>query len=204
VATAAGRRLWHAEPIGGSQDTSSFAALLERVASSDPVPGAGPAAAWTCALAAALVEMVCAVMTQREADEDAARADRGERAAAIRSTAIALAGRDMDAYREVLAVRSSGDMSLRHAALAAAADPPLAIAQAAAELTALAAEAFAGERGGLRGEAATAAVLAEAATRAAAAIVNFNLAGDPGDPRRARAGELVAQAAAQLARIEAY
>jgi len=200
---AGGRPLCHAESIGGWQDTSSFAALLERVASSDPIPGAGPAAAWTCALAAALVEMVCAVMARREGDEDTARTDRGERAAAIRAAALALAGRDMDAYREVLAVRSSGDASLRRAALAAAADPPLAIAQAAAELTALAAEAFDGARGGVRGEAACAALLAEAATRAAAAIVSFNLAGDPGDPRRAQAAELTLAAAAQRARVEA-
>lgn len=200
--SAAGRCLWHAETIGGSQDTSSFAALLERVASSDPVPGAGPAAAWTCALAAALVEMVCAVMARREGDEDAASAGRGERAAAIRAAALVLAERDMDAYREVLAVRSSGEVSLRRAALAAAADPPLEIARAGAELTALAAEAYACARGGVRGEAATAAVLAEAATRAAAAIVIFNLAGDPGDPRRAEAGELAAATAAQRARVE--
>ena len=161
------------------------------MASSDPVPGAGPAAAWTCALAAALVEMVCAVMARREGDQDAARAGHGERAAAIRAAALELAGRDMDAYREVLAARSSADAGLRRAALAAAADPPLEIAAAAAELTALAAEAFAAARGGVRGEAATAAVLAEAATRAAAAIVSFNLAGDPGDPRRVRASELI-------------
>jgi formiminotetrahydrofolate cyclodeaminase len=201
---AAGRSLWHAETIGGSQDTSSFEELLERVASSDPVPGAGPAAAWTCALAAALVEMVCAVMARIESDEDAVRADRGERAAAIRAAALELAGRDMDAYREVLAARSSGDVGLRRAALAAAADPPLEIAAAAAELTALAAEAFATARGGVRGEAAAAAVLAEAVTRVAAAIVTFNLAGDPGDPRRVEAAELTLAAATQRARVEAY
>lgn len=196
------RRLWHAEAIDGPAETSSFTDLLERVASSDPVPGAGPAAAWTCALAAALVEMVCAVMSRREGDENGELAARGERAAAIRAGALALAGRDMDVYREVLAVRSAGDPELLRAALAAAADPPLLIAEAAAELTALAADAFAGSRGGVRGEAGTAAVLAEASARAAAAIVVFNLAGDRGDPRRDRARELVAQANAQRARVE--
>jgi methenyltetrahydrofolate cyclohydrolase len=200
--SAGGRSLWHAATIGGSQETSSFAELLERVASSDPVPGAGPAAAWTCALAAALVEMVSSVMARREGDEDAERAQRAERAAAIRAAVLALAQRDMDAYREVLAVRSSGDASLRRAALAAAAEPPLEIARAGAELTALAAEAHAGARGGVRGDAATAVVLAEAATRAAAAIVTFNLAGDPGDPRRAEAGTLAAASAAQRVRVE--
>jgi formiminotetrahydrofolate cyclodeaminase len=146
--------------------------------------------------------MVCAVMARREGDEDPEREQRGERAAAIRGAALVLAQRDMDAYRAVLALRSGGDVSARRAALAAAADPPLEIARAAAELTRLAAEAHAGSRGGVRGEAATAAVLAEAATRAAAAIVTFNLAGDPGDPRRGEAGELTAAAGTQLARVE--
>jgi len=173
------------------------------VASSDPIPGAGPAAAWTCALAAALVEMVCAVMARREGDDDAVGAELGERAAVLRAAALVLAERDMDAYRGVIALRGSADVSLRREALAAAADPPLEIARAAADVTALAAEAYAYARGGVRGEAATAAVLAEAATRAAAGIVIFNLAGDPGDPRHAQAGELAAAAAAQRARAEA-
>jgi methenyltetrahydrofolate cyclohydrolase len=197
------RRLWHADAIDGPAERSSFADLLERVASSDPVPGAGPAAAWTCALAAALVEMVSAVMSRRDGDGSGELAARSERAAAIRAGTLALAGRDMAVYREVLAVRSAADPELLRAALAAAADPPLLIAEAAAELTGLAADAFAGSHGAVRGEAVTAAVLAEAAARAAAAIVVFNLAGDPADPRRDRARELVAQANAQRARTEA-
>ena len=114
------RRLWHADAIDGAAETSSFNDLLERVASSDPVPGAGPAAAWTCALAGALVEMVCAVMSRREGDENGELGARGKRAGAIRAGALSLAGRDMDAYREVLAARSAGDPKLLHAALAAA------------------------------------------------------------------------------------
>jgi formiminotetrahydrofolate cyclodeaminase len=145
--------------------------------------------------------MVCAVMIRRDGDADGALARRGQRASAIRALALALAGRDIDAYRGVLAARG-GDPKLLQAALAAAADPPLEIAQGAAELTALAADAFADARGGVRGEAATAAVLAEAAARAAAGIVIFNLSGAPADPRRARAGELVNDAEAQRARIE--
>lgn len=195
-------RLWHAEAIEASADTSSYEVLLERVASSDPVPGAGPSAAWTAALAAALVEMVCAVMIGREGDGSGELAARGARAGALREGALALAGRDMDVYREVIAVRAAGDPGRLGAALAAAADPPLEIARAATELTALAADAFAGARGGVRGEAATAAVLAEASARAAAAIVVFNLAGEPADPRREQARELVAQANAQRARVE--
>ena len=185
--------------IGGSLDTIPFADLLERVASSEPLPGAGPASAWTCALAAALVEMVCAVM-ERSEGEDGARGARAQRARAIRHEALALAQADMEAYGLVLAARGGGAQRL-HEALAAAADPPLAIAAAAAETTALAADAHADARGGVRGEAASAALIAEGAARAAAAIVTFNLAGDRDDPRRTRAGELVAAASSQRARV---
>ena len=176
--------------------------LLDAVASSEPVPGAGPAAAWTCALAASLVEMVCAVMLRREADADGARSARSARASAIRVGVLALAERDMEAYRDVLAARRQGGAQLLHAALAAAAGPPLAIAEAASEVVALAADAFADARGGVRGEAATAALLAEGAARAAAGIVAFNLAGEPNDPRRGRARELVEAARAGRARVE--
>ncbi len=176
--------------------------LLEHVGSSEPVPGAGPVAAWTCALAASLVEMVCAVMIRREADADGARAARSARANAIRVSALALAERDTDAYRVVLAARKQGGAQLLHSALGAAADPPLAIAQAAVDLVELAADAFADARGGVRGEAATAAILAEGVARAAAAIVDFNLAGAPEDPRRARARELVGAARAGRRRVE--
>jgi formiminotetrahydrofolate cyclodeaminase len=189
-------------PIGGLSDTSSLSELLERVASSEPLPGAGPAAAWVCALAASLVEMVCAVMLRREGDEDQARSQRSARAGALRAGALALAERDMDVYREVLAARREVGGALLHAALAAAADPPLEIAETAAEVAALAADAYAETRGAVRGEAATAALLAEGAARAAAGIVEFNLAGEPEDPRRARARELVDVARAARARVE--
>jgi len=189
-------------PIGALADTSSLSELLERIASSEPVPGAGPAAAWTCALSASLVEMVCAVMLRREAEADPARSARSARASALRAGALALAERDMDAYREVLAARREGGAALLHSALAAAAGPPLAIAEAAAEVAALAADAFADASGGVRGEAATAVLLAEGAVRAAAAIVEFNLAGEPSDPRHARGRELVEAARAARARVE--
>jgi formiminotetrahydrofolate cyclodeaminase len=36
----------------------SLTEIVDAVASRDPTPGAGPSLAWTCALAAGLVEMV--------------------------------------------------------------------------------------------------------------------------------------------------
>ena len=77
----------------------TLAELLERVAGREPAPGAGPAAAWACALAAALVEMVSAVTLRAQPDEPAAVIARGERAAAARTAALDLAELDVAAYR---------------------------------------------------------------------------------------------------------
>ena len=185
---------------------SSLAALAEQVASVAPAPGAGPSTAWTCALAAALVEMVSAVMLGKEPADPAATAARRDRAATLRAEALGLADRDVAAYSEVLAVMrrrdEPGHPGRVRAALSAAADPPLGIAEAAAEVTRLAADAAAEASGGVRGEALTAVTLGEAATRAGARIVEFNLGGDPDDPRPARARELTAAARADLERAE--
>lgn len=180
--------------------------MLARISSSDPVPGAGPAAALTCGFAAALVEMVCAVtLGQQPANPEAIEARR-RRAGELRALAPALAEWDMDAYSGVLAEQArrgeSGHAERLRATLAGAADPPVAIVEAAAELTRLAADAFADARGGVRGEAAAAALLAEAVVRIGAAIVDLNLAGSPGDPRRARVRELAQAALADRERAQ--
>jgi hypothetical protein len=88
------------------------------------------------------------------------------------------------------------------AALADAAGPPAEIAQVAAEVTRMAADASAEARGGVRGEAITAAVLGEAVTRAMVPVVDMNLAGSPDDPRRALVAGLADEAAADLARAQ--
>ena len=190
--------------IGALAD-STLAALLERVAASDPAPGAGPSAAWTCALAAALVEMVSAV-TLRTQPEDAGPVEaRRRRAAELRDTALALAERDIAAYRDVLAVRrrrgEAGHAQRLRDALGAAADPPIAIAEAAAEVTRLAADAAGEARGGIRGEAITAAVLAEAVARVGVSIAELNLAGVPDDPRLGRVRALAQAARADRDRV---
>ena len=196
--------LCHAPPIVDLADTT-LRGVLERISSSDPVPGAGPAAALASGFAAALVEMVCAVtLGQQPANVEAIEARR-RRAAELRALAPTLAESDMDAYSQVLAERARreepGHAQRLRAALAAAADPPVAIVEAAAELTGLAAGAFADARGGVRGEAAAAALLAEAVVRIGAAIVDLNLAGSTGDPRRARVRELAQAALAERERV---
>ncbi len=172
-------------------------AVITRCIEPHPAPGAGPSLAWTCALAAALVEMVSADRARaRIPAEPAAVAARRDRAAALRGRALELADSDVAAYTDVIAVlarRGSPAMAAGCAtALSRAADPPLAIAGIAAELAALAAER--GRRRPRRraGEAVTAAVLAEAVARGCAPIVELNLGGARDDPRRDPARELAA------------
>ncbi len=183
---------------------SSLGALVERLASTDPAPGAGPSAAWTCALAAALVEMVSAVALRKDPPDAAAAERRGARAAELRAAALHLADEDVTAYTAVLEVlgrrEEPGHGSRLRAALSQAADPPLRIVELAAELTGLAADAAAEARGGVRGEAMTAAILAEAVVRAGLPLVDLNLASAPDDPRRARVRQLAEAAKGNLGR----
>ena len=162
---------------------------LDRLASESPAPGAGAVAAWCCALAAALVEMVARVVLAR-GEEHPELERRRRRAGELRAAALRLAGEDAAAYRAVI----DASRERRSEALAAAADPPLAIAEAAAETGALAAASAGDASGPLRGEAETAALVAAAATRAAARLVELNLGGAPDDPRLNRARELAKRA----------
>ncbi len=181
--------------------------LVDRLAADAPAPGAGPAAAWACAMAAALVEMVTAVELRRDPGDGGPAAGRAERAAALRERALELADLDVAAYTrvlEVLARRAEpGHGGRLREALAEAAGPPLDIARAAAEATRLAADAAAVARGGVRGEAVAAAVLGEAAVRASVPLVEINLAGHRGDARLDEIGDLARAAATDLARAQA-
>jgi formiminotetrahydrofolate cyclodeaminase len=168
----------------------TFEELLNHLGSDRPAPGAGAASAWTCALAAALAEMVAGVVLARGADRPQLERRRA-RARELWSAALRLADEDQAAYRAVIDAAPAE----KRAALAAAADPPLAIAEAAAETARLAADSMRDATGPVRGEAATAALLAGAAATAAAGLVELNLAGAPEDPRLARARELAAEAA---------
>jgi formiminotetrahydrofolate cyclodeaminase len=181
-----------------------LATLLERVAAPEPTPGAGPSVAWTCGLAAALVEMVSRIELRKEPVDEARTRQRLDRVARLRARVLELAGADATAYSAVLAVlrrrAEPGHPARLRAALSDAAGPPAEIAEAAAEITRLAADAAVAARGGAKGEALTAAVLGEAAVRACRPMIEINLAGMPDDPRRARVERLVAEAAADLVR----
>jgi methenyltetrahydrofolate cyclohydrolase len=163
----------------------SLEEALDRLASANTAPGAGAAAAWCCALAAALVEMVARVALAG-GEGSAAMERRLQRAGELRTRAVSLADEDAAAYKAAI----DAAPERRAEALSAAADPPLAIAEAAAETGKLAAAASAEVKGPIRGEADTAALISAAATRSAARLIELNLAGSPEDPRLARAREL--------------
>jgi len=159
--------------------------LLAEIAAATPAPGGGSTAAVTCALAAALVEMSAGPPHPR--------------AAALQARALELADEDLGSYARVLeAERLPADDATRpervRAALSAASDTPLAIAAVGCEVAELAAEVARGARVHVEGDAAAAALLAEAATRAAARLVELNLAGAPDDVRLRTAGEYASRA----------
>jgi formiminotetrahydrofolate cyclodeaminase len=181
----------------------SLGQLLEQVAAESPSPGGGSSCALACALAAGLVQMAAAFTLAR--GEYAERHERmaaiRERAGELREEAVALAERELHVYRAVLdALRLPEDDPARaprlDAALSDAADSPLAVARAAAEIAPLAAEVAQTGNRNLRGDAISGALLAEAACAAAARLAEINLAGRPSDPRREEAAQLPRRALA--------
>ena len=182
----------------------SLTEIVDAVASRDPTPGAGPSLAWTCALAAGLVEMVSVVMLGKEPECPRAIEARRDRARTLRDSALALADLDAAAYRHVLAVQRRRDepghpQRLRQA-LADAADPLVRIVETAREVSELAVAAVADARGGVRGEAVTALVLAASVARGGVPLVELNLASAPEDPRRTLVRDAAEAAAGALDR----
>lgn len=173
----------------------SLRELLDRVASPTPGPSAGACAAWSCALGAALVELAAEVTLSHEELGSAHARMRGvsDLSRGLRERLVELGERDVAAYAAVLEARRAGDEQRVAAALSDAADPPLAIAEMAAEVAALATEAARDGAPALRGDALAGARLAAAAAEATAELVAIDLAASPDDPRVARA-----RAAAQL------
>lgn len=190
-------------PAPGGFADLPLSELLESVAARDPAPGGGCSAAWACALGASLVEMASAFTIGKRGYEDVAArmAELRARAGELRARALVLAERDAASYAAVIdAYRHPHDEHGRatriDAALSEAAEAPLATAEAAAEVAALAAEVTVHGNPNLRGDARTGALVAEAASRAAATLVEINLADQPGDDRIARARELAQHASA--------
>ena len=121
-----------------------------------------------------------------------------ERAAALRARALELADAELGAYAPVLEAQRSGDPDRVAEALSRAADSPLAIARAAAEVSELGASVARDGKEAIKGDALVGVVLAEAACRAAGRLVSINLTGIPDDPRLAEVAELQRRAAASV------
>jgi methenyltetrahydrofolate cyclohydrolase len=124
----------------------------------------------------------------------------GTRASELRASALELGDRELRSYEPVLAaLRLPEDDPERtdrlSAALSDAANAPLAVARAAAEVAALAQEAASLGSPHLLGDAHAGLLLAEAACQAAAGLVAVNLQPHPEDERRAQAFEIARRAA---------
>lgn len=175
--------------------------LLDAIASVEPAPGGGSTAALAVAMSAGLSAMVA----RASPDWPDARAAIAQ-AELLRKRTAPLAQRDAEVYEEALAsmrlperVEPAVRDATVGAALARAAEIPLVIAEAGADAASLAA--LVADRGTAdrRGDAAVAALLAEAGTRAAACLVAINLAVTPDDDRIVHA-QALAKTASQAAR----
>ena len=195
-------------PIQIESTTPSFlddtvTGFLEQVSRETPAPGGGAVAAIAAALAAAL-----AGMAARFAGDGVPEAsDLAERADALRARAAPLADADAASYEAVLAALRTPRGQVEEArarevqgALSTAADVPLAVAVGAAEASSLAAELAESGNANLKGDAAAAALMGEAAARIATVLVEINLAGrDDERIEQARALEATATSAARRA-----
>jgi formiminotetrahydrofolate cyclodeaminase len=175
--------------------------FLDRVASDRPAPGGGSVAAIAVAVAAGLAGMAARLSKSQldDSSELAVRADASRRRVASLARADAESyGRVLDAYREP-------DPETRAArvrdALSGAADVPLAVAEIGSEVAGIAARLVEEGNPNLEGDALTAALLSEAAVRAAAALASINLStAKVDDGRVGRANRLVDTTAAIVGR----
>jgi formiminotetrahydrofolate cyclodeaminase len=160
---------------------------LDALASRNQPPAAGVASALAAAAAAALVELTAGLAADRLAAEGGAERRLRtlvDRAGELRRTLLATADADARAYAEVISAREA---AARARALARASEPPLAIAEAAAEIAEAAAESARAGTWAFTADAVVAGSLALAAARGGAELVAADLAGQPDDPRIARA-----------------
>ena len=174
--------------------------FLDRLASTEPAPGGGGSVAVATAMAAALVEMAAGLSR----DQIAEAAVIGGRAGDIRRRALTLADEDAAAYTRVLDAfrrrREAGSDAARqeiHEALEGATAVPLEVAGLAADVTGLGRRLVTDGNPNLEGDAAAAVQLARAAARAAARLVELNVA------QGKLAGDWCDRAAAHVTRAEA-
>ena len=157
----------------------SLQTFLNLLASKEPGPAGGSAAAVATALAAGLVAMAARLSTESLVDAPTITAD----AERLRDLATELANDDAIAYREVMAayrLPQGVDPDERQrrirGALTRAADVPMDLAGIATETAVLSVRVLEEGKPSLRGDAFTAALLALAGIRAATTLAEINVA----------------------------
>jgi formiminotetrahydrofolate cyclodeaminase len=179
--------------------------FLDEVASERRTPGSGSVAAFVTAAAAGLLAKIARSSGDRwpEAPGIAAQAE------SLRDRAAPLAQADADEYEAALkTVFAAGEESGERrdfavgSAYARAAEPPLRIAETAADVARLSVTVARNGDPSLRADAAAAGGLAAAAARAAAELVAVNLTASPDDERVVHAQSCAKEAA--RAAEEAY
>jgi len=147
--------------------------FLDSLAERTPAPGGGAAAAVTCAMAAALVEMATSFGSARGLERVHRRA--GE----LRREVQLLAHADGEAYGVVIEALRMPPGNERHQSLDAAVGGaiacPIKILEIASEVATLAADVAETGNRNLEGDALTGALLAEAAARSAATLAQLNV-----------------------------
>jgi methenyltetrahydrofolate cyclohydrolase len=179
-------------------------ALLDDLASVDPIPGAGAAAGVVLAMSAALCSMAA-----RAAEDWPDAAGVAAQTESLKQRALGLADRNAAAYAEALTAfrlpteleGEARDFALGQA-LERAAEVPHDLADAAVDVAEVAAVVARFGHPAMRGDAITAAALAVAVARGAAALVAVNLGVMPEDRRLAAVQSLVDAAARAARRAE--
>jgi formiminotetrahydrofolate cyclodeaminase len=157
-------------------------AIVDAMASREPLPAAGAALAISMAMAAALLEKAASAPRGGVAVDAAAEA----RAGRLRGDALRLADEDAVAYRRVVAAKSAGDVERMRSALRQAAEPPLVMAEIGVKLARIAKSILEVVPLSLQGEVRAAAHLACAAAIAAAELARIDI-GSEDDERSQRA-----------------
>jgi formiminotetrahydrofolate cyclodeaminase len=172
--------------------------FLEEVASNERTPASGSVAAVVTAAAAGLLAKVARASKDDWADARGVAAQ----AESLRDRVAPIAQIDADQYEAALRARGETgeqagerrDFALGRA-FAAAAEPPLRIVEAAADVALLSIDIVRNADPSLRVDAAAAGMLAAAAARAAAELVAVNLTASVDDERVLRARSLADEAA---------
>jgi formiminotetrahydrofolate cyclodeaminase len=167
--------------------------FLAALSAPTPDPGGGAAAALAVTLAASLCAMTASLSARQLTGPGPDAASLARRASQLRDEAAPLAQADADGYRAVLAASRAGDGPAIRAALSAASDVPVRVAEIAVAVAGIAATVAASGNPAVRGDAAAAAMLAAAGAQSAALLVQINLAGVAGDGRPGHAAQLAAE-----------